>query len=279
MARISGSGQPTAVRFRADRGQQGRAKRGHQGRAGRLLLVLLGATLLGGCQASGVSEAGRERCRQRGAAAGDPVTGALTYMRCLPTTDRSLAIEKAAARKADARQAALEACRSRRERITSLMASLRQAEQELAAARNTSFRPSLPPPTWDPGRESRYRLEDQQLDRERYEAALDAWERRVAPGTRQLAGAEGPAHRCRPEPARQGLPEPQKPPARSVHRCREHRIQPHSRAKGGRRLREHGLSERLEARQRRRKEGSRIHRPGWMGARVAFGADRQEARI
>jgi hypothetical protein len=142
---------------------------------------LLGATLLGGCQASGVSEAGRERCRQRGAAAGDPVTGALTYMRCLPTTDRSLAIEKAAARESEARRAALEACRSRRERITSLMASLRQAEQALAAARNTSFRPSLPPPPWDPGRESRYRLEDQQLDRERYEAALDAWERRVAP--------------------------------------------------------------------------------------------------
>jgi hypothetical protein len=142
---------------------------------------MLGVTLLAGCQIPGVSEAGRERCRQRGAGAGDPIRGALSYMRCLQTTDRSLAIEAAAARESAARQAALEACRNRRERVTALMASLRQAEQELAAARATSFRPSLPPPPWDPTRESRYRLEDQQLDRERYEADLRAWEQRVAP--------------------------------------------------------------------------------------------------
>ncbi len=146
----------------------------------RLLLGMLSVILLGGCQVPGVSDAGRERCRERGAAAADPITGALAYMRCLPTTDRSLAIEKAASREAAARQAALDACRSRRERITSLMASLREAEQELAAARAIPFRPSVPPPTWDPGVESRFRPEDQQLDRERYEASRDAWERRVA---------------------------------------------------------------------------------------------------
>ncbi len=148
----------------------------------RILLVLLGVTLLGSsCRSTGVSEAGRERCRQRSAAAGNPVTAALTYVRCLPSTDRSLAIESAASREAAARRAALEACRSRRQKITTLMASLREAEQELAAARSTPFRPSVAPPEpLDDRRESRYRLEDQQLDRERYEAALDAWEQRVA---------------------------------------------------------------------------------------------------
>lgn len=148
----------------------------------RLFLVLLGVTLLGsGCRFTDVSEAGRERCRERSAAAGNPFTAALTYVRCLPSTDRSLAIDSAATKEEAARRAALEACRSRQERITALMASLREAEQELAAARNTPFQPSVAPPEpLDDRRESRYRLEDQQLDRERYEAALDAWEQRVA---------------------------------------------------------------------------------------------------
>jgi hypothetical protein len=152
-----------------------------------ILLVLVGVTLLaGGCQFTGVSAAGRERCRQRSEAAGNPVTAALAYVRCLPTVDRSLAIEKAAAQAAAARRAALEACRVRQQRITALMASLRKAEQALAAARNTPFQPSVaPPPPLDSRRESRYRPEDQQLDRERYEAALDAWEQRVA-GQRTL---------------------------------------------------------------------------------------------
>ncbi|WP_216904831.1 hypothetical protein [Synechococcus sp. CCY 9618] len=144
--------------------------------------MLLGVTVLaGGCQFTGVSEGGRERCRQRGAGAGDPVRAALAYVRCLPTTDRSLAIENATSRAAAARQAALDACRSRQQRISALMASLREAEQELAAARNAPFRPSeAAPPPLDARREARYRQEDQQLDRERYEAAFDAWEQRVA---------------------------------------------------------------------------------------------------
>jgi DNA repair exonuclease SbcCD ATPase subunit len=147
--------------------------------------VLLGVTLLGGCRVPGSSDAGQERCRQLSAAAGHPITAALTYMRCLPTTDRRLESEKAAAdaaaKQTAARRAALEACRSRRERITALMASLRKAEEELAAARNTPFRPSVPPPPpLDASKESRYRLEDQQLDRERYEADLGAWEQQLA---------------------------------------------------------------------------------------------------
>ncbi|MDM7953179.1 MAG: hypothetical protein QUV07_08200 [Cyanobium sp. CZS 25K] len=148
----------------------------------RLLTLLLSVTLLGsGCQLTGVSEAGRDRCRQLSAATGHPLRAALSYIRCLPSTDRRLAIERADEKEAAARRAALEACRSRQRRITSLMASLRDAEQELAAARNSPFRPSVPPPTpIDAGRESRYRQEDQQLDRERYEAALGAWEEQVA---------------------------------------------------------------------------------------------------
>ncbi len=148
-----------------------------------LLPVLLGLTLLAsGCQGAGVSEAGRERCRRLSAAAGNPFTATLSYLRCLPGTDRSLAMERAAMEKAAAdRREALDACRRRQTRITTLMASLRSAEQELAAARNSPFRPSVAPPQpLDDGTESRYRPEDQRLDRERYEEALGAWEQQVA---------------------------------------------------------------------------------------------------
>ncbi|KEF40720.1 MAG: hypothetical protein ER33_15540 [Cyanobium sp. CACIAM 14] len=153
----------------------------------RLLPVLLGVTLLaGGCQPNGVSSAGRDRCRQRSEVAGDPFRAALTYWRCLPAVDRELAAERAAATAATAKRAAREACRQRQQKITALMVSLRKAEQELAAARDTPFRPSVPPPPpLDSRTESRYRPEDQQLDRERYEAALAAWEQRVA-GQRAL---------------------------------------------------------------------------------------------
>ena len=148
----------------------------------RLLPVLLGVTLLGaGCQFTGVSEAGRERCRRLGAAAGNPLAAALSYVRCLPSSDSSLAAEKAAESAAMARRTALEACRRRQGTITNLIGSLRQAEQELAAARNSPFRPSVAPPQpLDAGKESRYRPEDQRLDRDRYEAALGAWEQQVA---------------------------------------------------------------------------------------------------
>jgi len=151
-------------------------------RGSRCLPVLLALTLLaGGCQGAGVSEAGRERCRRLSAAAGNPVTATLSYLRCLPGTDQSLALERAAMEKAAvARRQTLEACRRRQDRITTLMESLRSAEQELAAARNSPFRPSVAPPQpLDAGRESRYRPEDQRLDRERYEEALGAWEQQV----------------------------------------------------------------------------------------------------
>lgn len=161
-----------------------RAMASSRGRRSRpLLAALLGLTLLaGGCQGGGVSEAGRERCRRLSAGAGDPVRGTLSYLRCLPDSDRRLAMERAAMeQQAAARREALDACRRRQRRIATLMDSLRSAEQELAAARNSSFLPSVPPPRpLDAGRESRYRPEDQRLDRERYEQALGAWERQVA---------------------------------------------------------------------------------------------------
>lgn len=148
----------------------------------RLLPLLLSLTLLGGgCQFTGVSEAGRERCRRLGADAGNPLAAALSYVRCLPGSDASLAAEKAAEAAAKARRAALEACRRRQGTITNLIGSLRQAEQDLAAARSSPFRPSVAPPQpLDTGKESRYRPEDQRLDRDRYEAALGAWEQQVA---------------------------------------------------------------------------------------------------
>jgi len=148
----------------------------------RLLPVFLSVTLLvGGCQVTGVSEAGRDRCRRLSASAGNPFTAAFSYLRCLPSSDSSLAAEKAAETAAAARRAALQACRSRQGKITSLIGSLRQAEQELAAARSSPFSPSVAPPQpLDAGKESRYRPEDQLLDRDRYEAALGAWEQQVA---------------------------------------------------------------------------------------------------
>ncbi len=147
-----------------------------------LLPLLLGLALLGGgCQFTGVSEAGRERCRRLAADAGNPLAAALSYLRCLPGSDASLATEKAAEAAAKARRAALEACRRRQGTITSLIGSLRQAEQDLAAARSSPFRPSVAPPQpLDAGKESRYRPEDQRLDRDRYEAALGVWEQQVA---------------------------------------------------------------------------------------------------
>jgi hypothetical protein len=152
---------------------------GHHG----TLVVLLGLTLLsGGCHFAGVSEAGRERCRKLSAQASDPIASALAYARCLPSSDRELAIEaEAAARAAEAKRQALLACGVRRQKILALMASLRASERELAAARNAPFLASLPPPPpIDESAESRYRLEDQQLDRQRRESALAAWEERVA---------------------------------------------------------------------------------------------------
>lgn len=148
----------------------------------RLLTVLLSVTLLGnGCQFTAVSEAGRERCRRLSADAGHPLAAALSYVRCLPGSDSSLAAERAAEKAAAARRAALAACRSRQGTITRLMGSLRRAEQELAAARSSAFNPSVAPPQpLDAGKESRYRPEDQRLDRDRYEAALGAWEQQVA---------------------------------------------------------------------------------------------------
>ena len=157
----------------------------------RLLPLLLSVTMLGGgCQFTGVSEAGRERCRQFSAAAGHPFTAALSYVRCLPSSDSNLAAEratrKAAERAAEARRADLEVCRRRQVTITTIMGSLLQAEQELAAARSSPFSPSVAPPQpLDAGKEARYRPEDQRLDQDRYEAELGAWEQQVASQRRQ----------------------------------------------------------------------------------------------
>ena len=210
-----------------------------RGRRSRpLLAALLGLTLLaGGCQGGGVSEAGRERCRRLSAGAGDPVRGALSYLRCLPDSDRRLAMERAAMeQQAAARREALDACRRRQRRITTLMDSLRSAEQELAAARNSSFLPSVPPPRpLDAGRESRYRPEDQRLDRERYEQALGAWEQQVAPAGPLAPAACGP-RRHRPGAPRPGRQGPESAAAGSVHRTGQHRIRPRGGRTAARRL-------------------------------------------
>jgi hypothetical protein len=154
------------------------------------LLALL--VLLAGCGSgqAPVSERGQARCRSRGAEAANGFARHQAYRRCLASIEAELAEEArtaarlqaaASARKNQAVQT-VQRCRNRRQQILALLASLRRTEAELAATKRETY-PSMPaPPPWDETRESRYRLEDQELDRHRHEDAVAAWQRREAAG-------------------------------------------------------------------------------------------------
>lgn len=147
-----------------------------------MLLLGLGLpALLGGCGLAGlgVSEAGRQRCRSQVAAAPLPLRP-WQELRCLPGIDRQLAAEASRRRQEQERderehKAQLALCRTQREALLPLVEAWRRSEQELADLRLERYRPLPPPPPIDEERESRYRPEDQELDRERYENDLAAW--------------------------------------------------------------------------------------------------------
>ena len=77
-------------------------------------------------------------------------------------------------------QLAVRQCRQRRQDLLEGLAELRRAEVALAEARLLSVPPLGAPPVWDEAREQRYSQVDQELDRQRYEQELAAWQQRQA---------------------------------------------------------------------------------------------------
>jgi exonuclease VII large subunit len=81
---------------------------------------------------------------------------------------------------------AVEQCQRNRPRIQSLMANLRREERDLAAVKQDRYVPTpAPRKPFDEETESRFRPEDQELDRQRHEAAVAEWESREASRRRQ----------------------------------------------------------------------------------------------
>lgn len=66
-------------------------------------------------------------------------------------------------------------CRKRRQELQQDLAELRRAEAVLAEERAVPLSPLPAPPIWDESAEQRYSKVDQQLDRQRYEQELAAW--------------------------------------------------------------------------------------------------------
>lgn len=71
-----------------------------------------------------------------------------------------------------------ERCRRERPELEAAMAELRRAERWLARVKAETRVPLPPPPPWDEDAESRFRLEDRELDRQRHQAAQEEWRRR-----------------------------------------------------------------------------------------------------
>ncbi|MFY8149750.1 MAG: hypothetical protein ACOVNL_11135 [Prochlorococcaceae cyanobacterium] len=154
---------------------------GSRRRRPAFVLLLALPFLLGGCALAGrgVSEAGRQRCRSQAAAAPLPLRP-WKELRCLPDIDRRLAAEAeqerlARQRAQRERQQQLALCRRQRTALIEAINAWRRTEQELADLRLERYRPLPPPPPIDEEREQRYRPEDRELDRERYENDLATW--------------------------------------------------------------------------------------------------------
>jgi hypothetical protein len=94
----------------------------------------------------------------------------------------------------------LRQCQQRRRELMQDLADLRRAEAELAD-RRAELPPPLPsPPVWDEAAEQRYSQVDQELDRQRYEQDLAAWQQRRADHRARVA-----LQRQREAPAQQRL--------------------------------------------------------------------------
>jgi len=90
-------------------------------------------------------------------------------------------------------------CRQTSRTVSSELAALRQVERRLSGLRQeVDPGASSPAPLWDGAREQRYSEQDRDLDRQRYERQLAAWQRQQAAGRqawdgrhrRELAGAQ-----------------------------------------------------------------------------------------
>ena len=76
------------------------------------------------------------------------------------------------------RQRLEERCLRERPELGNRMAALRRAESRLARVKAETFLPSPPPKPWDEGAESRFRLEDREVDWQRHLQDEEAWQRR-----------------------------------------------------------------------------------------------------
>jgi hypothetical protein len=97
------------------------------------------------------------------------------------TEEAGAAIErqrKDAARAQADQQREQERCLRERPELEVAMAELRRAESWLAQVKAETRVPLPPPPPWDEAAESRFRLEDRELDRQRDREARDEWRRR-----------------------------------------------------------------------------------------------------
>ncbi|MEB3334755.1 MAG: hypothetical protein VKP70_07195 [Cyanobacteriota bacterium] len=71
-----------------------------------------------------------------------------------------------------------ERCLRERPALEAAMAELRRAESALAQVKSETRVPLPPPPPWNDAVESRFRLEDRELDRQRHEEARANWRQR-----------------------------------------------------------------------------------------------------
>jgi hypothetical protein len=78
----------------------------------------------------------------------------------------------------DERQRLEERCLRERPELETRMAALRRAESRLARVKEESYVPSPPPKPWDESAESRFRLEDREVDWQRQLQDEEAWQRR-----------------------------------------------------------------------------------------------------
>jgi len=97
------------------------------------------------------------------------------------------------------RQEQARLCRQASRTVSSELAALRQVERRLSALRQQGDPGySSPAPRWDEAREQRYSEQDRDLDRQRYQRQLAAWQQQQATGRqawegrhrRELAGAQ-----------------------------------------------------------------------------------------
>ena len=150
--------------------------------------ALMSTLLLAACSGADprVSDAGRARCQRRAHLEDLPLLRPLVYQHCLGTIEAKLAVERRdELRRRQEHERLLDQavarCRKKRAEVQVGLRDLRQAESDLAELR-ASGEPPLPPPPSRPNEATlqRYTREDAELDRQRFQDSLMAWQRRLA---------------------------------------------------------------------------------------------------